>query len=87
MWIFWQAATAIGIFLGEIIPPTWPLDFALPLSFIAMVVPALKDRASTGAAIAAGIVAVLAFALPYKLSIILAAFVGIFVGVLLEKKS
>lgn len=87
MWIFWQIATAVGIFLGEIIPPEWPLDFALPLSFIAMVVPALKDRASTGAAIAAGIIAVLAFSLPYKLSIILAASIGILVGVLLEKKA
>lgn len=87
MWIFWQIATAAGIFLGEIIPASWPLDFALPLSFIAMVVPALRDRASTGAALAAGIIAVLAFTLPYKLSIILAASVGILVGVLLEKKT
>ncbi len=87
MWFFWQIATAVGIFLGEIIPASWPLDFALPLSFIAMVVPALRDRASTGAALAAGIIAVLAFSLPYKLSIILAAFVGILVGVLLEKKA
>ncbi len=86
MWVFWQIATAVGIFLGEIIPASWPLDFALPLSFIAMVVPALRDRASTGAALAAGIIAVLAFSLPYKLSIILAASVGILVGVLLEKK-
>ena len=87
MWLFWQIATAVGIFLGEIIPASWPLDFALPLSFIAMVVPALRDRASTGAALSAGIIAVLAFSLPYKLSIILAASVGILVGVLLEKKA
>ncbi len=87
MWVFWQIATAVGIFLGEIIPASWPLDFALPLSFIAMVVPALRNRSSTGAALAAGIVAILAFSLPYHLSIILAAAVGILVGVLLEKKA
>jgi len=87
MWVFWQISTFLGISLGDIIPPTLPLDFALPLTFIAMVIPLLKDRASTGAAIAAGIIAVAAFSLPYKLSILVAAFIGILAGVLLEKKS
>lgn len=87
MWVFWQISTFLGISLGDIIPPSLPLDFALPLTFIAMVIPLLKDRASAGAAIAAGVIAVVAFSLPYKLSILVAAFIGILTGVLLEKKS
>ena len=84
LWSTWQLSTAFGIFLGTIIPESWPLDFALPLTFIALVMPSLKDRAAVAAALMAGSVAVLAQDLPYRLGLILAALVGITVGTLLE---
>ncbi|MBI3739645.1 MAG: branched-chain amino acid ABC transporter permease, partial [Chloroflexi bacterium] len=84
LWSTWQVSSALGIFLGAAIPESWPLDFALPLTFIAMVVPVLKDRPVSAAALSAGLVALLAFSLPYKLGLILAALTGITVGVLLE---
>src|SRR5512144_2711492 len=59
LWFCWQTATAVGIFLGAAIPESWSLDFALPLTFIAMVVPVLKNRAAIAAALSAGIVALL----------------------------
>lgn len=83
-WSFWQLSTALGIFLGAAIPPSWSLDFALPLTFIAMVVPVLRDRPAVAAALSAGVVALVTFSLPYKLGLILAALVGILVGTLLE---
>lgn len=84
LWMDWQLGTALGIFLGAAIPESWSLDFALPLTFIAMVVPVLKDRPAIAAALSAGVVALIAFSLPYKLGLILAALVGIVVGTLLE---
>ena len=87
LWTIWQISTLLGIQLGSIIPSNWPLDFFLPLTFIAMVIPLLKDKATVGAAVAAGLAAVIAFSLPYKLSIVLAALVGILVGLWLEKRS
>ena len=84
LWFTWQVSTALGIFLGTAIPESWSLDFALPLTFIAMVVPVLKNRASIAAALSAGVVALLAYPLPYRLGLILAAFVGIIVGTILE---
>ena len=86
LWLTWQLSTALGIFLGTAIPESWPLEFALPLTFIAMLVPMLKDRAMVAAALAAGIVALLAAGLPYKLGLVLAALVGIAVGVLMERR-
>lgn len=86
LWINWQISTALGIFLGAAIPESWSLDFALPLTFIAMVVPVLKDRPAIAAALAAGVVALLAYSLPYKLGLILAAIVGIAVGTVLERR-
>jgi 4-azaleucine resistance transporter AzlC len=88
LWIDWQLSTALGIFLGAVIPESWSLlDFALPLTFIAMLVPVLRDRPEIAAALSSGIVALVAFSLPYKLGLILAALVGILVGTLLERKS
>lgn len=84
LWSTWQASTAIGIFLGSAIPESWSLDFALPLTFIAMVVPVLKNRPMIAAALSAGLVALLTYSIPYKLGLILAALAGIVIGTVLE---
>jgi predicted branched-subunit amino acid permease len=82
LWTIWQASTALGIFLGSEVPPEWSLDFALALTFIALVVPALRSRADLAAALTAGAVAVMAHGLPFKLGLILAACAGICAGLL-----
>ncbi len=87
LWTTWQVSSALGIFLGAALPASWPLDFALPLTFIAMVIPVLRDRPAVAAAASAGIVGVLAYALPYRLGFILAALVGIGAGMLLERRA
>ncbi len=79
-------STAAGIFVGAQMPQNWPLSFALPLTFIALVVPALKDRASIAAAIVAALVGLLAAGLPYKTGLLLAALIGITAGMLVEAR-
>lgn len=86
LWTTWQMSTAAGIFLGGQIPASWSLDFTSTLTFIALVVPALKERASTTAALTAAMAALLVIALPLKLGIAVAALVGIAVGLTLETK-
>jgi branched chain amino acid efflux pump len=86
LWFTWQVSSALGIFLGAAIPDSWPLEFAVSLTFIAMVVPVLKDRPVVAAALSAGLVALLAFGLPFRLGLILAALTGIAVGTLLEAR-
>jgi 4-azaleucine resistance transporter AzlC len=86
LWSSWQASTAAGIFLGSIIPSDWPLDFTLALTFIALIVPGMKDKANLVVAITAGIVAVLAYNLPYKLGLILASLIGIGAGIWMENR-
>jgi 4-azaleucine resistance transporter AzlC len=85
LWVSWQVSTAIGILLGAQIPQSWSLDFALPLTFIALVRPTLTDRPAVLAAGAAGVIAVLAVSLPYKLGLVLAAISGIVVGLVSER--
>lgn len=84
LWVTWQLSTAIGVVAGALVPPTWSLDFALPLTFIAIVVPALKDRPTVVAALVAGVMSVLVFNMPLKLSIVAATLCGIAAGLLAE---
>ena len=87
LWSSWQISTAIGIFVGQLIPESWSLDFTLALTFIALVVPNLKDRASLAAAVSAGIMAAFSYAWPYRLGLFAAALTGIVVGMLIETRT
>jgi 4-azaleucine resistance transporter AzlC len=84
LWGSWQSSTAVGVFLGASVPASWSLDFTLAVTFIALVVPALKDWAGLAAALSAGLVAVLAAGLPLKLGLFLAALIGIVAGLMVE---
>lgn len=85
LWTTWQLSTAAGILLGAQIPAEWSLDFTLALTFIAIVVPALKERADLAAAVTGGVTAVLLIDLPYKLGLIVGALLGIAVGVVVDR--
>ena len=86
MWSTWQVSTAAGIFLSAQVPASWSLDFTIALTFIALLVPALRDRPSAAAALSAGVIAVLAAGLPYKLGLIVAAISGMAVGLWVEMR-
>ena len=76
----WQLFTAAGVLLGARLPADWPLDFALPLTFIAIVVPLIRNRTMLAVAAVSGIVALLAAGLPFKLGLLVAALAGMAVG-------
>ena len=84
MWSIWLAATATGYLRGNRIPPGWSLDFIVPLSFIALIVPAIRDRANATAALVGGGVAVLGWNLPFNLGLFLAALAGVVAGYVVE---
>jgi 4-azaleucine resistance transporter AzlC len=86
LWTSWQLSTAAGIFLGAQVPASWGLEFTLALTFIALVVPQIKDRPSLLAALTAGMVAVLATGLPYRLGLLTAGLAGIIVGLWSEQR-
>jgi 4-azaleucine resistance transporter AzlC len=84
IWVAFQAATLAGAFLGAWASGGWSLDFVLPLIFIALAIPAIKDRTTGAAALTAGVTAVFAAALPLNLGLIAAALVGVFGGIVAE---
>jgi 4-azaleucine resistance transporter AzlC len=85
MWCAWQVSTTLGIFLGAVIPKNWPLDFTITLTFIALLVPMLKDRPSVVVSVTAGIIALLTVGLPLRLNLILAVLVAVAVGLSAER--
>ena len=101
LWSTWQLSTLIGILLRSQaqLDPALGLDFAIAITFIALVVPTLKDRAGTAAALMAGTTSVIAVSLAglipdptiarsaSSISLIAATFVGIIVGVIIEGQS
>lgn len=84
IWLTWQAATMLGVFLGAWASEGWSLDFVLPLTFIALALPAIKDRMTATAALSAGVAAVFVAAMPLNLGLITAALVGVLGGLIAE---
>ena len=82
----WAISAIIGAMLGALIPASWGLEFAFPLSFMALMFAAIKDKPSVIAALVGGTTAIIAKGLPYNLGLILAATLGIAAGVFAEKK-
>jgi len=81
LWSSWQLSSAVGVFLGGQIPAGWGLDFTLALTFIAIVVPLINDRATVYCTFAAAVAALCGAFLPMKLGIVAAASAGIAVGI------
>ncbi|MFN2152746.1 MAG: AzlC family ABC transporter permease [Anaerolineales bacterium] len=84
IWVTWIICAVAGALLGTLVPESWGFDFAFPLSFMALMFAALKDRPTVVAALVGGTTAVLAKGLPYNLGLILAALLGIASGMLVE---
>ena len=85
LWLAWQFATIAGILVGAIIPPTWQLEFAVPLCFLALLAPLLRDRVALIVFATAGVAAIALDAMPMRLSMICAGLAGIAVGVVADR--
>ncbi len=80
MWASWQLSTAIGILFGTALPPEWDLDFAVPLTFIALLTLLLRHQGGRLAAAVAAVAAVMLAALPYKLGLVAAILLALAVA-------
>ena len=76
----WYVFTLVGALIGNQIPPEWALDFAVPIAFLALIVPMMRTGAHVVAALVAIAVAILANGLPYNLGLIVAGIAGMMAG-------
>ncbi|MDZ7702089.1 MAG: AzlC family ABC transporter permease [Halobacteriales archaeon] len=86
LWAVWQLGTIVGAVVGARVPAWLPLEFAVPLTFLALLVPAVEGRASGAAALVGGGVATAGIALPFNLGLLAGALAGIAAGVLVAER-
>jgi predicted branched-subunit amino acid permease len=76
-WYFW---TLIGAMVGQAIPAGLALDFAVPITFIAMIGPMLRTGAHVAAAFVSVACAVIFAFLPWNLGLMVAGVAGMITG-------
>jgi len=80
----WYAMTLAGALIGTAMPAGLALDFAVPITFIALIAPMLRTAAHKAAALVAVALALVLAGLPYNLGLMLAALGGMMTGAQVE---
>lgn len=84
----WLASTAVGAAVGRQVPGDVPLEFAIPLVFLVLLVPVLDRRPAYVAAAVGGVSAVLAAELgAERVSILVGGVAGIVAGAVADRPS
>lgn len=82
----WYALTLAGALLGRTIPEDYALDFALPVTFIALIAPALRSLAHVAAAGVSVVLGLALAGLPYNAGLLVAAGAAMLTGALIEQQ-
>jgi len=77
LWTTWQLTTIIGIFLGSIVPDEWGLKFAIPLTFLAIIINEFRKLDHVLVMLISGISSLVFFDLPFKAYIIITPLIGL----------
>lgn len=80
----WYAATLVGALVGAGIPESFALDFALPITFIAMLGPMLRTLAHLSAALVSVVLALALSDLPAGVGLLLAGVAAMITGAVVE---
>lgn len=84
VWIVWYIATFVGAFVGQAIPASIPIDFAVALTFLALVGPMLWTLPHVAAAFVSAAGTLMLWTLPYNSGLMVAAILAMIVGVQVE---
>jgi 4-azaleucine resistance transporter AzlC len=87
-YIIWNMSTFAGIFAGQYIPNLehLGLEFAIAATFIAIVIPAIKDKSTLISVISSGVSAVVLSIFMKDYALIMATFIGMLCGYLTKDK-
>ena len=77
MMLAWNSSVVAGYLLGNFAPAWLNLDYAIPLSFLALLVPTLKTKAHVIVAVVSSVLSVALYELPLKTGLMITALVSI----------
>ena len=86
MLIVWHSSVMAGYVFGNFAPKSISLDYAIPLSFVALLMPTLKNYKYIVVAIFSSVVSLLLNNLPYRTGLMATALLGIGLAYLLTRK-
>lgn len=87
MTIAWHSSVLAGFLFGNFAPKSWALDFAVPLSFIVLLVPTLRNRKYVAVAAVSAMASGLFRHFPFKLGLISAVAVAMGVAIVLTRRN
>jgi predicted branched-subunit amino acid permease len=82
----WYVATWAGAEIGRVVPADLPIDFAVPITFLALIVPMLRTPAHIAAALVSIAGALVFGFLPYNTGLLLAALLAMVTGAEVERR-
>lgn len=85
MVLVWQGSVMAGFIFGNFAPAAWGLDYAIPLSFITLTIPTLKNRTYVAVAVFSSVVAVALKSIPYNLGLIVTSVLAIGLSIFLTR--
>lgn len=83
---FWYLMTLVGALLGNAIPESFALDFAVPITFLAMLAPMLRSLPHLVAALVGMVLGLAFMGLPNGLGLIAAAVIAMMAGAETERR-
>jgi 4-azaleucine resistance transporter AzlC len=85
LWGSWQISTFLGITAGALIPESWQLEFALPLTFMAILAPNLTSRAAWITALTAGSLALVLVNMPLSTGLLISVLAALVLGTWIQE--
>ena len=85
LFVSWQISTLFGVWLGNDLPEFLDLQFIIPLTFIAIIIPMIKSKSTLITVISSGISALIFKNLDINFWIILSGLTGILAGMALSR--
>jgi predicted branched-subunit amino acid permease len=84
-WTLWMSFTALGLFIGPVIPESWGLAFATPVLFLGLLALSVDRWEKVVVAVAAMLITFALADMPNRSGMLVAAFLSILLGLLLER--
>ena len=73
LWVVWQISSLVGIFLGSIVPEELGLSFAIPLTFLSLIIHEFRKLDHLVIIFVSGFLAIIFYEIPFKAYIITAS--------------
>lgn len=87
MFIVWHLSVLLGTLFGNFAPQSLSLDFAVPLSFMALVIPSLKTKKHKIVALYSTVASCLFYKMPFNTGLLITAFSAITLSIFVTRRT